>query len=206
MISRREAIQRAALLAGVALSPELFTFVGRAQTAAAKTYLSAAQGAIARAAVDRILPRTDTPGAVDVGVPAFIDLFYGEFMSPAEQKLLIKSLDDVEAGRQVGARRLVRHAHRGAAGWRTAKRRHRAAGDHREFLRRAALGHDPRLLHVRAGRQERAALRPRPWRLRRVCAYRSGRPAQLDDVAASCPQTGPAAQIACPALAGLRLG
>ena len=98
MISRREAIQRAALLAGVALSPELFTFVGRAQTAAAKTYLSAAQGAIARAAVDRILPRTDTPGAVDVGVPAFIDLFYGEFMSPAEQKLLIKSLDDVEAG------------------------------------------------------------------------------------------------------------
>ena len=85
MISRREAIQRAALLAGVALSPELFTFVGRAQTAAAKTYLSAAQGAIARAAVDRILPRTDTPGAVDVGVPAFIDLFYGEFMSPAEQ-------------------------------------------------------------------------------------------------------------------------
>ena len=97
MISRREAIQRAALLAGVALSPELFTFVGRAQTAAAKTYLSAGQGAIARAAVDRILPRTDTPGAVDVGVPAFVDLFYGEFMSPAEQKLLIKSLDDVEA-------------------------------------------------------------------------------------------------------------
>ena len=97
MISRREAIQRAALLAGVALSPELFTFVGRAQTAAAKTYLSAAQGAIARAAVDRILPRTDTPGAVDVGVPAFIDLFYGEFMSPAEQKLFIKSLDDIEA-------------------------------------------------------------------------------------------------------------
>ena len=97
MISRREAIRRAALLAGVALSPELFTFVGRAQTAAAKTYLSAAQGAIARAVADRILPRTDTPGAVDVGVPAFIDLLYGEFMSPAEQKLLIKSLDDVEA-------------------------------------------------------------------------------------------------------------
>lgn len=97
VISRREAIQRAALLAGIALSPELFTFVGRAQTAASKTYLSAAQGAIARAAADRILPRTDTPGAVDVGVPAFIDLFYGEFMGPAEQKLLIKSLDDVEA-------------------------------------------------------------------------------------------------------------
>ena len=41
-INRREAIRRAALLAGVALSPELVTFVGRAQTAAAKSYLTAA--------------------------------------------------------------------------------------------------------------------------------------------------------------------
>lgn len=97
LIGRREAIRRAALLAGVALSPELFTFVGRAQTAGAKSYLTAAQADIARAAADRILPRTDTPGAVDVGVPAFIDLFYGEFMSPAEKQLLVKSFDDIEA-------------------------------------------------------------------------------------------------------------
>jgi hypothetical protein len=97
LIGRREAIRRAALLAGVALSPELFTFVGRAQTASAKSYLTAAQADIARAAADRILPRTDTPGAVDVGVPAFIDLFYGEFMSPDEKQLLVKSFDDIEA-------------------------------------------------------------------------------------------------------------
>jgi hypothetical protein len=49
------------------------------------------------AAADRILPRTDTPGAIDVGVPAFIDRYYGEFMSPEEQKLLISGLDDIEA-------------------------------------------------------------------------------------------------------------
>jgi hypothetical protein len=96
-ISRREAIRRAALLAGVALSPELLTFVGRAQTAPAKSYLSAAHRAVLRAAAERILPKTDTPGAIDAGVPAFIDRFYGEFMSPADQKLLIAVLQEIAA-------------------------------------------------------------------------------------------------------------
>jgi gluconate 2-dehydrogenase gamma chain len=96
-ISRREALRRAALLAGVALSPELLTFVGRAQTPAAKTYLTTAQGALVNAAAERILPRTDTPGAIDVGVPAFIDRYYGEFMSPEEQKLLVQGLDEIDA-------------------------------------------------------------------------------------------------------------
>ena len=45
---RREAIRRAALLAGVALSPSWLSFVGRAQAPAAKTYLTAAQGALAQ--------------------------------------------------------------------------------------------------------------------------------------------------------------
>jgi gluconate 2-dehydrogenase gamma chain len=96
-ISRREALRRAALLAGVALSPELLTFVGRAQTPAAKTYLTTAQGLLVNAAAERILPRTDTPGAIDVGVPAFIDRYYGEFMSPEEQKLLVQGLDEIDA-------------------------------------------------------------------------------------------------------------
>jgi len=97
LISRREVLRRAALLAGVALTPELLTFVGRAQTPAATTYLSATQRAVMSAAVDRILPRTDTPGAVDVGVPAFMDRFYGEFMSSEEQKLLVSGLEEIEA-------------------------------------------------------------------------------------------------------------
>jgi gluconate 2-dehydrogenase gamma chain len=97
LISRREVFRRAALLAGVAFSPELLTFVGRAQTPAAKTYLTPAQGAILSAAAERILPRTDTPGALDVGVPAFIDRFYGEFMSPEEQQLLSSGLEEIDA-------------------------------------------------------------------------------------------------------------
>jgi hypothetical protein len=97
IINRREAIRRAALLAGVAVAPDWLGMVGHAQTAAAKTYLAPALGATLAAAADRILPRTDTPGAADVGVPAFIDRLYGEFMSPAERELLTKGLQEIDA-------------------------------------------------------------------------------------------------------------
>lgn len=96
LIGRREAIRRAALLAGVALSPEWLSIVGCAQTRATRTYLTAAQGPLVSAAAERILPRTDTPGAIDVGVPAFIDRFYGEFMNPADRQLLVSALDEIE--------------------------------------------------------------------------------------------------------------
>jgi hypothetical protein len=99
-INRREAIRRAAILAGVALSPALVTFVAGAQSAATKTYLTTAQGAVAGAAADRILPRTDTPGAADVGVPAFLDRFYGEFMTDDERRLFVAGLGAIEAAAQ----------------------------------------------------------------------------------------------------------
>jgi hypothetical protein len=107
LISRREAIRRAALLAGVALTPQWLMAVDPAfaKAPAGKQVRPAAQGsrltpahaAIAGAVADRIIPRTDTPGAADVGVPAFIDRLYGEFMTPAERKMLTDGLDQVEA-------------------------------------------------------------------------------------------------------------
>lgn len=97
-IDRREAIRRTALLAGVALAPEWLDFAVRAQAPASKTYLTTAQRAVVSAAAERILPRTDTPGAIDVGVPAFIDRFYGEFMSEADKQLLVSALDEIERG------------------------------------------------------------------------------------------------------------
>jgi gluconate 2-dehydrogenase gamma chain len=97
LIGRREAIRRAALLAGVALSPDWLMAVGQAGSAAQGTRLMPAQVAIAGAVADRILPRTDTPGAVDVGVPAFIDLLYSGFMTAAERKMLADGLNDVDA-------------------------------------------------------------------------------------------------------------
>jgi gluconate 2-dehydrogenase gamma chain len=101
LLTRREAIQRAALFLGVALSPSLLAGALQAQSGAAGAtrgprYLSAAQFAIAAAVAERILPRTDTPGAGDVGVPAFIDLMFGAYLTPEENALLAAGLAEVE--------------------------------------------------------------------------------------------------------------
>lgn len=98
LIGRREAIRRAALLAGVVVAPEWLMAVDQAAGPAAQgPRLTSVHAAIAGAIADRILPRTDTPGAADVGVPAFIDRLYGEFMTPAERQMLTDGLTAVDA-------------------------------------------------------------------------------------------------------------
>ena len=99
-ISRREAIRRAALLAGVALSPGWLSLVDRARPSAQTVFLSAAHLAMTGAIAERILPRTDTPGALDVGVAATINVLYGEFMTPVERQMLTTGLDAVEVASQ----------------------------------------------------------------------------------------------------------
>ena len=96
-ISRREAIRRAALLAGVVVSSEWLSIIGRARRRAQGRSLDAAQAAIVSAAADRILPRTDTPGAIDVGVPAFINLLYSDIMTAEERERLTSGLAAVDA-------------------------------------------------------------------------------------------------------------
>ena len=102
-LTRREAIKRTAAMLGIALTPSLIAGIARAQTnraagaADAPKYLNAKQASIAGAVAERILPRTDTPGARDVGVPAFLDLMYGEFMTPEEKQTFARGLDEVES-------------------------------------------------------------------------------------------------------------
>lgn len=104
MMSRREAIRRAALFLGVAITPSLLTGVLQAQTPAAAgagagakpLFLTPKQLDTAGAAAERILPRTDTPGALDVGVPAFIDLMYGKYMTEGEQRAFSTGLDELD--------------------------------------------------------------------------------------------------------------
>src|ERR1051325_696585 len=58
--------------------------------------LSAAQMALVTALADTILPRTDTPGAVDVGVPAFVDLLVAEWYPDDERNHLLGGLDALD--------------------------------------------------------------------------------------------------------------
>jgi hypothetical protein len=99
-MTRREAIQRAAVLFGLALSPSIVTGALQAQTPTAGTrsrYLSPRQLDVAGAIVDRILPRTDTPGALDVGVLTFVDLMYGEYMTQEERERFVDGLELADA-------------------------------------------------------------------------------------------------------------
>ena len=101
-ITRREAIKRAALILGVAISPSILAGVLSAQPAASgakttRTYLDPKKSATAGAVAERIIPRTDTPGAIDAGVPAFIDLMYGEYMTAGEQRVLVAGLAEIES-------------------------------------------------------------------------------------------------------------
>jgi gluconate 2-dehydrogenase gamma chain len=103
ILSRRDAIKRVAALLGVAISPSIFEGVLNAQPAtrsganAQPAYLTREEFATAAAIAERILPRTDTPGAQDVGVPAFIDLMFGKYMTADEQRTFSAGLAEVDA-------------------------------------------------------------------------------------------------------------
>jgi len=100
-MSRREAIKRAALVLGVAISPSLLRGVmadvaAPASGPAGGNHLAVGQRAIVTAAAERILPHTDTPGATEVGVPDFIDVMYGGYLDDAEKARLIRGLSRLD--------------------------------------------------------------------------------------------------------------
>jgi hypothetical protein len=59
--------------------------------------LTDAQLALVAAIADTIIPRTDTPGATDVGVPAFVDVIVTENYGDAERATFLAGLDAIEA-------------------------------------------------------------------------------------------------------------
>jgi hypothetical protein len=59
--------------------------------------LSDAHLALVKAVADTIIPRTDTPGASDVGVPAFVDVIVSENFEDAERTAFLAGLDAIDA-------------------------------------------------------------------------------------------------------------
>jgi hypothetical protein len=62
--------------------------------------LSDAQLALVGAIADTILPRTDAPGATDVGVPAFVNVIVGENYTDADRAAFLAGLDAIDAQAQ----------------------------------------------------------------------------------------------------------
>lgn len=103
-ISRREAVQRLTVLVGGALSSSTVAALlsGCRATAAsssewAPAVLSTEQLDILTVVVDRILPRTDTPGASDAGVPEFIDLLLDRWSGSEQRARVLAGLDELGA-------------------------------------------------------------------------------------------------------------
>jgi gluconate 2-dehydrogenase gamma chain len=99
-MDRREAIKRTALVLGIALSPStLAAALAREEqpTANAPRYLTPEQFATAAAVAERILPCTETPGAGDVGVPAFLDLCVGKYLTAGERVVFLEGLSALDA-------------------------------------------------------------------------------------------------------------
>ncbi len=94
-INRRDMLGRAMLLLGAATLP--LDGVLAAPVEGASQLLSAPRFALLGAVADTIVPRTDTPGAVDVGVPALFDGMLRDWAGPSQREALIDGLDRIDA-------------------------------------------------------------------------------------------------------------
>lgn len=106
-MNRREFLQCAAILVSGASASQLgfsLTEEQRVHLASAPAfntrqvdYLSDAQRKIVAAMCEVIMPRTDTPGAVDAGVPNFIELMVANWFNEEERSIFTAGIADIES-------------------------------------------------------------------------------------------------------------
>ena len=109
-MKRREALIRVAALMGGTLSASALQAFERVYTAGhglaagasngatptAPPTLNASQRATVSAVVNVMIPRTDTPGALDVGVPALIDLMLRDVYTQSDRDRYLTGLADLD--------------------------------------------------------------------------------------------------------------
>jgi len=100
-MNRREAIRLLATGAVLPLTPNTVLAMMREARKAVGTQpplrtLNAHQEATVKVMAELILPRTDTPGATDVGASEFIDLMLTEWYDGGERDRFLNGLEDVD--------------------------------------------------------------------------------------------------------------
>lgn len=100
-MDRREALRRTAWLMGGAVSAP--AIIGILKGCAAKptidwkpVFLSEDQGILISEIAEIIIPKTDTPGAKETGVPGFIDLMLKDVYSKEDQDRFMKGLAEFD--------------------------------------------------------------------------------------------------------------
>ncbi|MEP6734679.1 MAG: gluconate 2-dehydrogenase subunit 3 family protein [Chryseolinea sp.] len=100
-MNRREAIQRSAVALGYAITgPALIGVLNGCKAAPELTFkpkfLSEDQARVVSSLCEVIMPKTTTPGAIDAGVPAFIDDMLGEVYPAADQGRFVNGLKEFD--------------------------------------------------------------------------------------------------------------
>jgi hypothetical protein len=96
-MNRREWLKCMSMLGVGALTAPSLLAVFEAHAAAQKggagmSFFSTEQGDLISAVADVIIPRSDTPGALDAGVPRFIDQMFKDVYTKEEQQRYVRSL------------------------------------------------------------------------------------------------------------------
>ncbi len=101
-MNRREAISRIAILLGGTLSAPTLSAMDRIGQGKSKSAIDAAfsltemQRKIVAEVAEHIIPKTNTPGAKDAGVPAFIEMMLADCYKAPEHNSFLAGLADLE--------------------------------------------------------------------------------------------------------------
>ncbi len=139
LINRREALKQVAFLMGGTLSAYSILGIEKGYCAQASSsapahtsVFSGSQLQLVSRVAEVIIPRTDTPGATDVGVPAFIDLMLAEVYAKADRDRYLAGLAEFAAAAEPqgpsGLAAVVRKFH--AAAVADERRRPRGEDEH----------------------------------------------------------------------------
>ncbi len=93
-MERREIlkIMAATLGSSVALPQSVFARIGEAYQESDLTFFRPAQREQVAILAEAIIPKTDTPGAMDAGVPGWIEVIVKDCLEPVDQKIITDGL------------------------------------------------------------------------------------------------------------------
>lgn len=137
-MDRRETLKLMALSLGgsIALPPSVFAKMAESPDGAALTFFNAVERKLVVELAETIIPRTDTPGAIDAGVPGWIELLVQDCLPPADQQVIRGGLAALEdACRETFGRPFAGLETAERIGLLTGMERGTAGGDAREFIR-----------------------------------------------------------------------